>query len=222
MNNIRKFEEFINESVVAEFEETKQGKEYFYSLYLKLKNNGLSNDKAQDILDQYHKYIYEYFIDGISVNQCVENILTKFFHDRSLRENHNEKNKNNIKDMKNVKKFDEFINEGFERIKPRRFAPIGLKKIATKYFNLCKNDEELIKLVDNFLIERPSYSEGPEPRPASDALRGKLKELFPKNSNEELYKDYHVYYPTEILTRTGSSYEVSAYDHLLRKLIEKK
>lgn len=86
-----------------------------------------------------------------------------------------------------IKKFNE-LSEGFFSLKERIFDPIRFKKMAKKYFDICKDDRELLRLVRNFINEYPSYSEGPDPRPASSALRDKINELFPESNNKELYE----------------------------------
>jgi hypothetical protein len=86
-----------------------------------------------------------------------------------------------------IKKFDE-LSEGFFSLKERIFDPIRFKKMAKKYFDICKGDLELLNLVGDFIDEYPSYSEGPDPRPASSNLRSKINELFPETNNKELYE----------------------------------
>jgi hypothetical protein len=60
--------------------------------------------------------------------------------------------------------------------------------MAKKYFDICKGDGELLNLVSGFIDEYSSYSEGPDPRPASTNLRNKINELFPETNNKELYE----------------------------------
>jgi len=116
--------------------------------------------------------------------------------------------------MKHIKKFND-LNEGFFSLKERIFKPLRLKKIAEKYFNICKNDEELLRLVGNFISEYPSYSEGPDPRTASENLRNKINELFPETNNKELYE--------LTIVRSGLtefSDITTAYNYLVWMLIE--
>jgi hypothetical protein len=117
--------------------------------------------------------------------------------------------------MKHIRKFDE-LNESFFSLNQRIFDPIRFKKMANKYFNICKDDAELLELVDKYVSEFASYSEGPDPRPASRNLRKKIKELFPEENNEELYELR--------IIRTGLSADNSVttvYNYLILMLIEK-
>jgi hypothetical protein len=56
-----------------------------------------------------------------------------------------------------VKKFNE-LSEGFFSLKERIFDPIRFKKMAKIYFDICKGDGELLRLVGDFIDEYPLYS----------------------------------------------------------------
>ena len=112
-----------------------------------------------------------------------------------------------------IKKFNE-LSEGFFSLKERIFDPIRFKKMAKKYFDICKDDVELLRLVHNFINEHPSYSEGPDPRPASSALSDKINELFPESNNKELYELRIV---RSGLTEWSSV--ITVYDYLVSMLV---
>ena len=123
-----------------------------------------------------------------------------------------------MKDLKHLKRFNESefneLSEGFFSLKERIFDPIRFKKMAKKYFNICKDDVLLLRLVRNFINEYPSYSEGPDPRPASSNLRSKINELFPESNNKELYELR--------IVRSGLtewSNVITVYDYLVSMLV---
>lgn len=117
--------------------------------------------------------------------------------------------------MKHIKLFEEY---GFEKVKTELFISPKMKKRANYFYNLIKDDDELIQLVKDFKNELPTYSEGPEPRPASDKLRKKVKELLPEDE-DELFKIHFI--KSDWLTNTGTTDDVSIYYLVINKLLRK-
>lgn len=120
-----------------------------------------------------------------------------------------------------LKTFEEFeqVNEGhFEPVEKVWMVPFKVKRRAKDFLKQIKAswDKEWEKIIEDLALEYGSYSEGPDPRPASDKFYAKLKKFFPEEKSEI----FHIYFvKDDWMTGSGFTYNWSIAHYLYGELV---